>query len=60
MLEWFMASQTMLEGRHETARKRMEELLAVPSLSTDLTQRVAAALSELGAADAAEQALMRV
>ena len=60
MLEWFMASQTMLEGRHEAARKRLEELLAVPGLSADLSQRVAAALAGLDRPEVAEQALQRV
>lgn len=59
LLEWFMASQTMLEGRHDAARKRLEELLAVPNLTADLSQRVAGALGELGRPEAAELALQR-
>ncbi len=59
MIEWLMASQTMLEGRHEAARKRFEELLAVPNLPTNISQGVAAALAGMGRPEAAEEALQK-
>lgn len=60
MLEWLMASQAQLEGRFEIARQRLTELLDMPGLGTDLSQRVAAALADLGQPEAAEKILERV
>jgi predicted AlkP superfamily phosphohydrolase/phosphomutase/tetratricopeptide (TPR) repeat protein len=57
LIEWFHASQFLLEKRPADARPFLEKVAAAESIDNDLGQRVAAALVELGEMDEARQLL---
>jgi predicted AlkP superfamily phosphohydrolase/phosphomutase/tetratricopeptide (TPR) repeat protein len=57
LVEWFLASQLLLEKRPAEARPLLEKVAAAEVIDNDLGQRVAAALMELGEMDEARQLL---
>jgi predicted AlkP superfamily phosphohydrolase/phosphomutase/tetratricopeptide (TPR) repeat protein len=57
LIEWFLASQFLLEKRPAEARPFLEKVAAADSMDNDLGQRVAAALVELGEMDEARELL---
>lgn len=59
LLEWFKASQALLEGKPTEAREGLETLLAAPQIGWGLAQHVAAALAQMGESDLAQEILER-
>jgi predicted AlkP superfamily phosphohydrolase/phosphomutase/tetratricopeptide (TPR) repeat protein len=57
LLDWFLASQLLLEKRPADARPFLEKVAAAEVIDNDLSQRVAGALLELGEMDEARQLL---
>lgn len=59
-LEWLMASQALLEGRKESARRQLLELAEIQTIGLDLLQGVARGLLELDCNGPAEVAYRRI
>jgi tetratricopeptide (TPR) repeat protein len=57
LLEWLEVGQAMLENRPAEARRRLENMAAADFPGTDLNQRVACALAELGEDETAQELL---
>ena len=57
LIEWFLASQLLLEKRPAEARPYLEKVAAAEAMDDDLSQRVAGALVELGETDEARELL---
>ena len=57
LMEWFLLSQALLEKRPAEARRYLKKLPEAEAMSDDLSQRVAAALTQLGDLDAARALL---
>jgi len=57
LMEWFLASQALLENRPAEARSYLEKLAQAGVSSGELSQRVASALAQLGDLDSAEALL---
>jgi predicted AlkP superfamily phosphohydrolase/phosphomutase/tetratricopeptide (TPR) repeat protein len=57
LIEWFLASQFLLEKRPAEARPYLEKVAAAEAIDNDLSQRVASALVELGQMDEARELL---
>ena len=57
VIEWFLASQFLLEKRPAEARPLLEKIAAAEAIDNDFSQRIAGALVELGEMDAARQLL---
>jgi tetratricopeptide (TPR) repeat protein len=48
LVEWYVVSQALLEGRHDEARRHLQKLMDADAMSHGLSLRVAGALAELG------------
>ena len=57
LIEWFLASQLLLEKRPAEARPFLEKVAAAEAMDNDFSQRVAGALVELGEMDEARELL---
>ncbi|HSU53931.1 MAG TPA: alkaline phosphatase family protein [Candidatus Dormibacteraeota bacterium] len=57
LLEWFLASQALLEKKPAEAKKYLQQLLDAEGVSEGMTQQVAGALAQLGELDAARELL---
>jgi predicted AlkP superfamily phosphohydrolase/phosphomutase/tetratricopeptide (TPR) repeat protein len=57
MIDWFLASQLLLEKRPAEARPFLEKVAAAETIDNDFSQRVAGALVELGEMDDARELL---
>jgi predicted AlkP superfamily phosphohydrolase/phosphomutase/tetratricopeptide (TPR) repeat protein len=57
LIEWFLASQLLLEKRPDEARPLLEKVATAKAIDNDFSQRVAGALVELGEMDEARELL---
>jgi tetratricopeptide (TPR) repeat protein len=57
LIDWFLASQLLLEKRPAEARPFLEKVAAAEGIDNDFSQRIAGALVELGEMDEARELL---